>query len=158
MNIETVRKLAASAPPPASKPWKFKDARTAWAEIERLESQIGIPHGPRIIQLGTANMRIAELEMILQKIKAAAPPPVVSKPAALQLPVVHADASAVALPPAQPLPAAKTVPEARRGQVARLECQRDRIASALPSLKGIDLDCGHQKIADLNAKIAKLTK
>lgn len=128
MKIETLRQVASVPLPSPKKVFKYRNAREANNRIHYLETQLGLTHGDPILNVFRANDRALHLEELFTSKTSSAGP------------------------------AAVDPTDANGRQAARLACQRDRIAAALPSLKGIDLACGRQKIADLNAKISKLNK
>jgi hypothetical protein len=71
MEQQTIRTLA-STPPPAHRLWRFKSARSAHAETNRLENLLGLPASRMSFNLTEANSQIRELESMLAA-KSAAP-------------------------------------------------------------------------------------
>ena len=147
--------LAEKLNPPTA---RFKNLRQIRARISELEKNLGISKGQDVLTINHAMLRLS----ILEDAAAAHGPSTTS----LSLPAKASAADPA--PPMRPPPAAPQPPadtgaaipaaggDSKSHQAARLACQRDRIAGALPTLRGIDLECARAKIAALNAKIAKL--
>lgn len=76
-------KTLAATPPPAHRMWKFKTARSAHSEINRLESLLGMSPSALDCNMSASNRRIVELEAMMVSRNAA---PVVS----VAVPVVAA--------------------------------------------------------------------
>lgn len=74
MTTNPISILNSTAPPPPRQPWKFKTARTAQAEINRLESLLGMPASPLNFNLNQANARVRELEQNLGAFRPTAVP------------------------------------------------------------------------------------